>query len=81
MREEWNFPEMQHFAVKVVCKDDSGHETIGSGTVVVDDGHFYVLTAGHCICYKTDEDYVLDFYHAVFGFKRNAASCTENCNL
>ena len=59
MREEWNFPEMQHFAVKVVCKDDSGHETIGSGTVVVDDGHFYVLTAGHCICYKTDEDYVL----------------------
>lgn len=59
MREEWNFPEMQHFSVKVVCKDDSGHETIGSGTVVVDDGHFYVLTAGHCICYKTDEDYVL----------------------
>lgn len=59
MREEWNFPEMQHFAVKVVCKDDSGHETIGSGTVVVNDGHFYVLTAGHCICYKTDEDYVL----------------------
>lgn len=59
MREEWNFPEMQHFAVKVVCKDDSGHETIGSGTIVVDNGHFYVLTAGHCICYKTDEDYVL----------------------
>lgn len=59
MREEWNFPEMQHFAVKVVCKDDSGHVTIGSGTVVVDDGHFYVLTAGHCICYKEDEDYVL----------------------
>lgn len=59
MREEWNFPEMQHFAVKVVCKDDFGHETIGSGTIVVDNGHFYVLTAGHCICYKTDEDYVL----------------------
>lgn len=40
MREEWNFPEMQHFAVKVVCKDDSGHETIGSGTIIVDNGHF-----------------------------------------
>lgn len=58
MREEWNIPEMQYFAVKVVCKDGSGYQTLGSGTIVVDDGHFYVLTAGHCVCYKEADSYI-----------------------
>lgn len=58
MREEWEFPDMQHFSVKVVCKDDFGHQTTGSGTIVVDCGHFYVLTAGHCVCYKEAESYI-----------------------
>ena len=58
MREEWLFPVMQHFAVKVDCRDNEGHITTGSGSIVVDNGTFYVLTAGHCICYKNAEGYV-----------------------
>lgn len=58
MREEWNIPEMQYFAVKVICKDGLEHQTIGSGTIVVDNGHFYVLTAGHCVCYKKSDCYI-----------------------
>lgn len=40
MRDEWNFLEMQHFAVKIVCRKDSGETNTGSGTIVVDNGHF-----------------------------------------
>lgn len=59
MRDEWNFLEMQHFAVKIVCRKDSGETNTGSGTIVVDNGHFYVLTAGHCICYQNNGKYLL----------------------
>lgn len=59
MRDEWNFLEMQHFAVKIVCRNDSGETNTGSGTIVVDNGHFYVLTAGHCICYQNFDKYLL----------------------
>lgn len=58
MRAEWTFPEMQRFCVKVVCKDDLGNKTIGAGTIIVDKSLFYVVTAGHCICYKEGDSYV-----------------------
>lgn len=58
MREDWLFPDLQHFAVKIECKNEAGNKESGTGTIVIDNGHFYVLTAGHCICYCKCEEYI-----------------------
>lgn len=46
-------------SVKIDCKSES-HDEHGTGTIICDDGDYYVMTAGHCLKKDNDSFFSID---------------------
>lgn len=46
-------------SVKIDCKYES-HDEHGTGTIICDDGDYYVMTAGHCLKKDNDSFFSID---------------------
>lgn len=52
-----SFVELPYFCVRIRVYINGAVAGQGSGTLIEDNGHFYVMTAAHCICDKAKKQY------------------------